>query len=234
MIVTCPACQTRFRLDERAVGPSGRRLKCGRCQHVWRYTPPDGGEGAAAAEQAAADLDLDRRADREIVPAGRRARGAMPDEPPFLKADKSAGAMTAGWVLLAVTVLGLVAGLFFLQDGIVANWPQAERAYAALGLSNQVTTDGFELRDVSTRHTEVNGAPALEVSGQLINNSGAVRRPPLLRVVVQDETGRAIREWTVSVANTRLLPGEAADFSSALENPPAGAANLTFYLVAAK
>ncbi len=40
MIITCPACNARFRLADDALGDKGRRLKCGRCQHSWRQLPP--------------------------------------------------------------------------------------------------------------------------------------------------------------------------------------------------
>lgn len=39
MIITCPACQTQFRLPEGALGASGRKLRCSACRHVWFAAP---------------------------------------------------------------------------------------------------------------------------------------------------------------------------------------------------
>ena len=40
MIVTCPACQTQFRLPEGALGANGRKPRCSACRHVWFAAPP--------------------------------------------------------------------------------------------------------------------------------------------------------------------------------------------------
>src|SRR5687767_14972228 len=46
MIVTCPACATRYAVAAAAIGVEGRRVRCARCQHVWfqvaplDFTPP--------------------------------------------------------------------------------------------------------------------------------------------------------------------------------------------------
>ena len=46
MQVTCPNCGARYAVDPLAIGPSGRRVQCMRCNHRWRErqvaaaTPP--------------------------------------------------------------------------------------------------------------------------------------------------------------------------------------------------
>lgn len=40
MIVECPECSTRYRVDEGQIPPSGRDLRCGGCAHVFRIAPP--------------------------------------------------------------------------------------------------------------------------------------------------------------------------------------------------
>jgi len=46
MILECPNCQARFRVADEAVGPGGRRVRCGACDHVW-HAVPEGGEDSA-------------------------------------------------------------------------------------------------------------------------------------------------------------------------------------------
>lgn len=54
MIVTCPACQTQFRLPEGALGANGRKLRCSACRHVWFAAPPSHEPEPAGAPPAEA------------------------------------------------------------------------------------------------------------------------------------------------------------------------------------
>lgn len=55
MILTCPACSTRYRIGDNAIGPEGRSVKCARCGHEWQQMPED--EAAAGeAEVTVADV----------------------------------------------------------------------------------------------------------------------------------------------------------------------------------
>ncbi|MEM6681436.1 MAG: DUF3426 domain-containing protein [Pseudomonadota bacterium] len=39
MIVTCENCSSRFVVDPQVLMPSGRRVRCARCKHIWFQTP---------------------------------------------------------------------------------------------------------------------------------------------------------------------------------------------------
>ncbi len=36
MIISCPSCQTQFRVDESRLAPEGKKVRCSKCGHVWR------------------------------------------------------------------------------------------------------------------------------------------------------------------------------------------------------
>ncbi len=40
MILTCQNCSTSFQLDESLLKPSGSKVRCSRCKHIWRARPP--------------------------------------------------------------------------------------------------------------------------------------------------------------------------------------------------
>ncbi len=37
MIITCPNCNKKFKIDEKLIPEEGRDLKCGSCNYVWFY-----------------------------------------------------------------------------------------------------------------------------------------------------------------------------------------------------
>ena len=41
MILTCPACQTRYEADAAKFPPQGRDVRCARCGNTWRQAPPE-------------------------------------------------------------------------------------------------------------------------------------------------------------------------------------------------
>src|SRR4051794_31134080 len=51
MIITCPACQTRYQVADDALGSEGRRVRCASCGNVWSYSPE-----TAAIQEAIAEV----------------------------------------------------------------------------------------------------------------------------------------------------------------------------------
>lgn len=40
MILTCPQCATRYRVNGASFAPPGRQVRCAKCQHSWFQSPP--------------------------------------------------------------------------------------------------------------------------------------------------------------------------------------------------
>lgn len=81
MIISCPACETQFNVDALKLAPSGRKVRCAKCVHIWRVGPdglevaeePPASAAEAEAPPAKADLPeesvLQETATGELEPA---------------------------------------------------------------------------------------------------------------------------------------------------------------------
>ena len=50
MILTCPACDTKYVVKDGAIPPGGRQVRCASCKHSWHQGPEGGAEPAPEAE----------------------------------------------------------------------------------------------------------------------------------------------------------------------------------------
>ncbi|MEO6580859.1 MAG: zinc-ribbon domain-containing protein [Sphingomicrobium sp.] len=54
MILTCPACSTKYVVKDGAIPPAGRQVRCASCKHSW-HQDPEVGEAADDASHAPAE-----------------------------------------------------------------------------------------------------------------------------------------------------------------------------------
>jgi len=63
MILTCPACSTRYVVKDGSIPPGGRQVRCASCKHSWHQDPE------AVEPDIEAPLDLDPAAEAATDPA---------------------------------------------------------------------------------------------------------------------------------------------------------------------
>jgi predicted Zn finger-like uncharacterized protein len=96
MILTCPACGTRYTVKDGAIPPDGRQVRCANCKHSWHQDP----EGAPADQAVAAPVQAEPTASDYPTPGayahpageegGEPAEAALSDHAhPDLPADGS-------------------------------------------------------------------------------------------------------------------------------------------------
>lgn len=210
MIVTCPVCSTRYLVDPRALGSTGRLVRCASCSHTWQQAPP---------EDAPRRIDL-VAPQPELAGAG-RGRVQLPALPP--RRRRSAALL---FPLLALFVLiGVIgAGLWLARAEVVNYWPPAAAYYAWLGAPVVVPEEGGLGIDKVTKHYDTeSGLKTLIIEGEVVNTSRTARDVPKLRIVLQDAAKHELQSWSFPVTDEPLLPGGSVPFRTSLTEPNAEA-----------
>jgi predicted Zn finger-like uncharacterized protein len=211
MIVTCPACSTRYLVDPRALGSAGRTVRCAQCAETWRQTPP---------EDFAQALDLPAPGAESGV-AGTMDGGARVQLPAVIKPRRRWPAI-ASIALLAVILSSIVAAVV-ARDQVIAMWAPSIKLFAMIGLQPSSPLVGLEIRKLDTKRGSENGVAALIIDGEVANVSGIVRDVPRLTATLRDSNGKNLEGWDFAAAETRLPPGGIASFHTAILQPSAAA-----------
>lgn len=84
MIAACPKCAARYRVDESRIGPAGARLKCAKCQALFRVlAPPAQAPGASPPSEVATTPPQAAAPGAERQPTQRQlAPAALPPDSP--------------------------------------------------------------------------------------------------------------------------------------------------------
>jgi predicted Zn finger-like uncharacterized protein len=237
MILACPACSTRFSIDAAALGPGGRRVRCGSCKHVWHQPAPQGEAAPAEEPLPALFSESPKAAEPEPPPAPRVAAEA--DDPLHSPTQsgrtrlvaapppKRTGAAGLAWSALALVVILVAGGAVIAKDSVLAAFPQTERFYAMVGLTSVATGAGLELRKVSWKRERADGVSVLLIEGEVANVSREVRQVPKIRGAILGQGDRELSYWLFPPPEPKLLPGEAVRFRTQLTNPPDGGERLT-------
>lgn len=221
MIVTCPSCEAKYRVDAAALEKRRGKVKCANCAHVWTVEdealtlsePVVAPEPAPAPEpQPAPELqpslrDKPHTAIRARQDANRR------------KARLAAEG--AGWAGVAACLVVLLGGAVFFRVDVVEVWPRTAGAYAAVGL--EVNPYGVEIEGLSARFEVSDDSNLLLVSGAVRNITGSDRDVPALEAIAFDEEGHQLASWPIALEAPSLIANNSANFEAALPGAPDGA-----------
>jgi predicted Zn finger-like uncharacterized protein len=129
--LACPSCEQRFRVDNAALGPVGRMVRCSQCHHAWWVLPPD----PDSAEDRPPETP--EPAPEEVTPAPEpRGEEAVADtapqdsggEPqPQTRSKRRSGVVPA--ILLAFVAVALVGG-FLVGRNFIARMDEPQRPAA--------------------------------------------------------------------------------------------------------
>lgn len=221
MILTCPACGTRYQADETKFPPEGRRVRCAKCGHVWHQP------GLQAPPKTETAQTPEPTPKPEPALSGTRAfapAASVPEEPKPFPTGRAL-AVAAGWIGLILVVLGIGYAAVRYREEIAMIWPQSAGVYSSLGL--KIKARGISLDHVTYHRENENGQTVLSVTGDIVNSgTRELPVPQNILVTLSDNDHHELYHWTFTPKVQTLKPGQSSAFSTRLASPPAAARHL--------
>jgi predicted Zn finger-like uncharacterized protein len=231
MILTCPACATRYSVDDAKFPAGGRQVRCAKCGHSWFQDGP--------AAQITPDEPAVAEPAAEASPASGAAAQGFPDiaamrPQSFSQAQpeedegfdwRTRLAVAAGWMALigVVLLIGYAAVRYRQQIAVV--WPQSAGLYNSLGMP--VSTHGLDFDKVDYHRESEDGQTVLAVTGRIVNNgSREMPVPQTVLVTLSDASNHELYHWNFVPPAQTLKPGKSVSFITRLSSPPAAARHL--------
>lgn len=243
MIVTCPACETRYLVDEAELGgEAGRRVRCASCGNLWHYSA----EAAAihlAVAAITAELTATQAAARPATPSvasnappapGLRAEpgtqvhsfvaaAAAPVRPaatpmPYVPPQRPAAGGT--WLATLALVATLAMIVILGRDNLIALYPPIAGLYRTLHMAAPTGTGSLQITSTVTHE-----ADRLTVAGDIVNTSRQPQPLTRLRVTLRDGARRSLEVRFIAPPMALLPPGLTAYYSTTFERPSITAAS---------
>jgi len=218
MILTCPSCATSYFTPDGAIPPTGRKVRCQSCAHVWLATveePLELTAGTPAPVEVRSLEDAPPVAADTPAPELPKAFRARAEQQRRLRRAATHGVVWAGLASLFVGLIG--AGWLFRVD-VVQMYPRAAAAYAMVGAP--VNAVGLEFEAVTAKALP-DRPDTVVVSGALRNVRDREIVAPAVRVALLDEHGAEVGHAIVQLQAAPVLPGGVQGFAALIRDPGA-------------
>ncbi len=221
MILTCPSCATSYFAPDSAIPPSGRKVRCQSCAHVWHASgdePLDLGPATETPKGAPEPRSFDDAppvAAETPAPELPRAFRARAEQQRRLRRAATHGAVWAG---LASLFVGLIGAGWLFRVEVVDLYPRAAAAYAMVG--TPVNPTGLEFEALTARAV-ADRPDMVMVSGALRNVRDREIVAPPVRVALLDSHGAEVGHALVRIEGAPVLPGGVKGFAALIRDPGA-------------
>jgi predicted Zn finger-like uncharacterized protein len=228
MIITCPNCSSRFKVNPDTFPPEGRDVRCGKCKHKWfAVSEPEEvfpEPGTDAPEETLTAPEEQKPFPQAPLPPS----NPLVDEPiesahsRRTRLKKKAILKSIGAIFGAILIV--FALLFALKVPLTKGIPQTAAFYKTFGFNvseknKVVQSDVFQIGAVERVVSKDGELTVLTFKGKVTNRKDMALTVPKLSVTLFNASGVAIDEWVAQVEKSPLGAGETSTWVCRFFNP---------------
>lgn len=234
MILTCPACETRYLIADGAIPAAGRQVRCASCKHSWFQPGPEDSQREserlplppptppAAAVAPAPSMAANRIEADDADPDGAEMPAEDAEPSPRWRLHIPPIWRWALLGLLTLIALGLIGVGIVRYMGIE---PQIEALIAQPSAAESRLL--LEVVRQPERRILESGNELFAISGRIVNPTSEEQKIPDIRAELRDAKGQLVYGWTITPPQRTLEARGSIEFNAAEVNVPRTALRLT-------
>jgi predicted Zn finger-like uncharacterized protein len=226
MIITCPECKSRFRLniyEANAVKNQGRILHCGKCEYEWEHKPVIPPRIQSPMEKKHQE-QVDRKKlekNEKIINLTEFVAKKTTEEINFI--DKIPLKLKIIFLFLLFVSVSL---LLINQRQVITNFvPKSILFYSFFGIHD---TRDVEIESITISKDSIFNKDHLVLTGYVINKSKEIKYSPDLRITFLDKNQKIIKTIYSDLPNKELIPVDKSKISIKINQYPLDAHYMAF------
>ncbi len=222
MIITCPACEKKYLIDNHVMSEKGRQVRCGECGNTWWQEPSD---VVTLDPRKEGIIEKDRIPHNMNPGLNRLEKSVEEDE------DKPRGLKAfihnyyLDWLVIIFALIIVLVVTYRERGTIFDQAPSFKRVInPRIGGNPGAPGPGLIVQGINYDTAHQHNAPRLIVTGELVNvSASSIPVPPLTITVTGKNNGQEMQPksyvWEHTNKTQQLLPGGRLPFQSITTHP---------------
>ena len=216
MLITCPECRTKYRVDEEKISSEKVKLRCSRCGFVFTARPegedakPEAPEPGASREREAGTAEQQKQ---EAESEDSFYEEIIGSAQPGYNLEQKVGLKRPGpvWILVLTLVVALGVAAYALYPTWMQWIPfldagQTSQTLPQKEASSRAAIKNIELRDVSQYMVQNDKiGRLLVIEGKAVNESSSAKKMIKVQANLYDSKGESIESKEFLCGNTVSL-----------------------------
>jgi predicted Zn finger-like uncharacterized protein len=185
MILTCPACNTRYTVPDAAFGKDGRTFRCASCKHSWFESGPKLINEKDVAQETAPEPIRDHIAPVSYKPQHVKTSPSVPAQNPYQKKVRTLKA-----VCVFLLVMNVILYPVTYRKDVLVDYPEFSGILEIFGIYN---SNKLVISDVKmAKIPEDAKTTRVKINCNITNESKEKRTLPMLIVSMLDNDGKEV------------------------------------------